>query len=144
MADDFVLVSTKAAPEVFLKVVEAKRLLSSGLAKKTGEAIDAVNISRSAFYKYKDYVFGYGEKSLEHVITLFLELADTSGVLSEILAAIAMFGGNVLTINQNIPINNTANVIISARLGSDASSELMTEKLRQLKGVIKVKLLSVQ
>ena len=39
---------------MLLKVVEAKRLLDSGKLESVQEATDAVGISRSSFYKYKD------------------------------------------------------------------------------------------
>ena len=145
MNNDFVLVNTKIAPEVFLKVLKVKKMLSEGSVKKTGEAIAAVGISRSAFYKYKDFVFEYHKSGMERMFTLFFELFDISGVLSEILKVLADGGFNVMTINQNIPINGYANLTITARYGGeDISFEELTGKIRQLAGVNKVQLLAVQ
>ena len=54
-------------------------------------------------------------------------------------------GFNVMTINQNIPINGYANLTITARYGGkDISFEELTGKIRQLAGVNKVQLLAVQ
>ena len=53
-ATKYFVVKQKAIPEVLLKVVEAKRLLESEKVLTIQEAVDAVGISRSSFYKYKD------------------------------------------------------------------------------------------
>ena len=52
----YFVVTKKAVPEVLLKVVEAKRLLESGKLPTIQDAVDAVGISRSSFYKYKDHI----------------------------------------------------------------------------------------
>ncbi len=145
MENKFVLVNSKAAPEIFLKVLSVKQMLADGRYKKTGDAIAAANLSRSAYYKYKDYVFEYNRSGNEQMFTLFFELADYSGVLSAILNTLATSGFNVLTINQNIPINGYANVTITARYrGNDVSFEELMGNIRQLAGVNKVQLLAVQ
>ena len=50
----YFIVEAEAMPEIFRKVAEAKRLLETGEQKTVNGAAQAVNISRSAFYKYKD------------------------------------------------------------------------------------------
>ena len=47
----YFVVKQKAIPEVLLKVVEAKRLLESEKVLTIQEAVDAVGISRSSFYR---------------------------------------------------------------------------------------------
>ena len=54
-ATKYFVVKQKAIPEVLLKVVEAKRLLESEKVLTIQEAVDAVGISRSSFYKYKEW-----------------------------------------------------------------------------------------
>ena len=58
----YFVVKQKAIPEVLLKVVEAKRLLESEKVLTIQEAVDAVGISRSSFYKYKDDIFQFHDK----------------------------------------------------------------------------------
>ena len=58
-ATKYFVVKQKAIPEVLLKVVEAKRLLESEKVLTIQEAVDAVGISRSSFYKYKDDIFPF-------------------------------------------------------------------------------------
>ena len=50
----YFVVTEKAVPEVLLEVVEAKKLLESKRSVTVQEAVEAVGISRSSFYKYKD------------------------------------------------------------------------------------------
>ena len=59
----YFVVKQKAIPEVLLKVVEAKRLLESEKVLTIQEAVDAVGISRSSFYKYKDDIFPFHDNS---------------------------------------------------------------------------------
>ena len=58
----FYMVKKKALPEILLKVAEANALLNRGKARTIKEAIDAVGISRSSYYKYKDDIFPIHEK----------------------------------------------------------------------------------
>lgn len=62
-ATKYFVVKQKAIPEVLLKVVEAKRLLESEKVLTIQEAVDAVGISRSSFYKYKDDIFPFHDNS---------------------------------------------------------------------------------
>lgn len=66
----YFVVKQKAIPEVLLKVVEAKRLLESEKVLTIQEAVDAVGISRSSFYKYKDDIFPFHDNSQGTTITL--------------------------------------------------------------------------
>ena len=66
----YYVVRSKAVPEVLLKVVEAKRLLESEKVLTIQEAVDAVGISRSSFYKYKDDIFQFHDNSQGTTITL--------------------------------------------------------------------------
>ena len=70
------VVSTDVLPDVFLKVVEAKNLLSKNEAKNSSDACRMVGISRSAFYKYKDNVQVFDEKGSGQISTLYLKLSD--------------------------------------------------------------------
>lgn len=139
-----IIIDSKVAPEVFLKVIRAKKSLSSGRAKTVGEAIKEADLSRSAFYKYKDYVFAYDEKNLEHIYTLFFTLEDIAGVLSDILSVLAQNGCNVLTINQNIPIHDIANITISFRHNGEGDITSIIDCLGKLGGIIKIEILAME
>ena len=108
MSQKFLLVDAEALPEVFLKVLKAKELLASGAARNISDAAKQVDISRSAFYKYKDSVFD-AENSNE-VITVLATLLDETGALQSLLAGISEAGGSVVTISQSKPENGAAQV----------------------------------
>ncbi len=101
------------------------------------------DLSRSAFYKYKDSVFFYEDQDKSRVITYSLWLSDDPGVLSEVLTALSRFGVNVLTVNQNIPVDRVALVTISFRMKEDTFDELMQQNVHQaltaISGVVKAK-----
>lgn len=109
----YFLVDSTVLPEVFSKVIEVKKLLSTGKQKTVNDAVKEVGMSRSAYYKYKDYVFPFYEASRGRVITLFLVVEDISGLLSCIIDRIAKAKANIITINQNVPINGLADITIS-------------------------------
>lgn len=138
--DNFLIVSLDVLPEVFKKVVSAKELISSGKAKSTTEAVSAVGISRSAYYKYKDSVFKYSTDFKDDVVTIEATLMDKSGVLSALLFNLHKYGANILTVNQNIPISKTALVTVSFR-SSTLTVPLMRllEDLSATDGILEVR-----
>ena len=110
----YYIVEASALPEVFLKVAEAKRLLSTGEAATVNEATKLTGISRSAFYKYRDAIAPFQNLMAGRIITFQIMLKDKAGILSEILTIFANCGANILTINQSIPTGGRAMVTISA------------------------------
>ena len=136
----FLIVSTDVLPSVFLKVIEAKRLLSKAQAKNSSEACRMVGISRSAYYKYKDNVQLYEERDNSQLGTLYLKLSDEPGVLSRVLKKLYDNSANILTVNQNIPVDAVAIVTISIRVNRDeVSMEEILRNLSEIDGVVSVK-----
>ena len=111
-ATKYFVVKQKAIPEVLLKVVEAKRLLESEKVLTIQEAVDAVGISSSSFYKYKDDIFPFHDNSQGTTITLTFQMDDEPGILSDVLKIIAEYRANILTIHQSIPINGIASLTL--------------------------------
>ena len=85
----YYVVKDKAVPEVLIKVVEAKRLLTADKMMTVKEATDKCGISRSSFYKYKDDIFPFDDSSKGRNITLSIQISDEPGLLSELLAVVA-------------------------------------------------------
>jgi chorismate mutase len=102
------LVDSRILPEAIRKTAEVWDLLKRGEASSVGEAAKRVGISRSAFYRYKDYIQPFNEATRQKIVTLSIELEHRSGVLSRVLNTVAEAGGNILTINQGIPLHGTA------------------------------------
>lgn len=139
----YYIVEASALPEVFLKVAEAKRLLSTGEASTVNEATRMTEISRSAFYKYRDAVLPFQNMMTGRIITFQLLLHDEAGLLSQILAIFAECNANIITINSIVPTNGTAVVTISAEtMDLTVQLEDMLRNLRQQRGVIKAEVLA--
>ncbi len=140
---EYYIVEASALPEVFLKVAEAKRLLSTGEAATVNEATRMTDISRSAFYKYRDSVLPFQNMMTGRIITFQLLLHDEPGLLSSILGIFADLKANIITINSIVPTNGTAVVTISAET-SDLSVPLegFLHSLRDSRGVIKAEVLA--
>lgn len=139
----YYIIEASALPEVFLKVAEAKRLLSTGEVKTVNEATRRTDISRSAFYKYRDAILPFQNMMKGRIITFQLMLHDEPGVLSSILAVYAHHEANLLTINSIIPTNGYALVTISAEMTDvEVSLEDMLHELRDTAGVIKADILA--
>ena len=137
------VVKSEVLPEIVLKVIEAKAMKARGEVSSSAEACRAVGISRSAYYKYKDSVFNYEEKFTNNILSVYCILRDEKGVLSSVISKLYELGANILTINQNIPVDSVATVNFSVRFdkGLPDTSQL-TKGLSQVEGVLEVKIIS--
>ena len=134
----FFVVEAAALPEVFLKVAEAKRLMDTGEVDTVNAATQAVGISRSAFYKYKDSIRPFNDMLHGRIVTVQIMLKDERGILSAVLGVFADSGANILTINQSIPVSGCAAVTVTAETNSlSLAMEEVEEKLRRTPGVVK-------
>ena len=139
----YYIVEASALPEVFLKVAEAKRLLATGEASTVNEAAKMTDISRSAFYKYRDAVQPFRNMNTSRIITFQFLLRDEPGALSSILNAFAQQQSNLLTINSITPSNGCAVVTIAAETTqTTASVDEMLTLFQQTPGVIKAEVLA--
>lgn len=139
----YYIVEASALPEVFLKVAETKRLLSTGEASTVNEATRMTDISRSAFYKYRDAVLPFQNMMTGRVITFQLLVHDEPGRLSEILAIFAEARANIMTINSIVPVNGTAVITISAEtMDLTISLEELLTRMNSTRGVVKAEVLA--
>ena len=141
--EKFYLVRSDVLPESMRKTLEVKELLERGKATSINDAVQKVDLSRSAFYKYKDAVFPFQAMVKERMVTLFFHLEDRTGSLSKLLATVAQAGCNVLTIHQTIPLQGKANVTLSVNTNmmTVEIDELLLQ-LKRLDFVLKVEILS--
>ena len=139
----YYIVEASALPEVFLKVAETKRLLSTGEADTVNEATRMTDISRSAFYKYRDAVMPFQNMMTGRIVTFQLLLHDEAGLLSHILQVLADAKANIMTINSIVPTNGTAVVTISAEtMDLTVSLEELMRTLNETHGVVKADVLA--
>lgn len=139
----YYIVEASALPEVFLKVAETKRLLSTGEAGTVNEATRMTDISRSAFYKYRDAVMPFQNMMTGRIVTFQLLLHDEAGLLSHILQVLADAKANIMTINSIVPTNGTAVVTISTEtMDLTVSLEELMRTLNETHGVVKADVLA--
>lgn len=138
----FYLVREDVLPEAMKKTLDAKEMLERGKVESVWDAVQKVDLSRSAFYKYRDTVFPFHTIVKERLITLFFHLEDRSGTLSQLLGVVASSGCNVLTIHQTIPLQGRANVTLSLNT-TDMAIEIeeLLARLRRMEFVEKVEVL---
>ena len=138
----FYLVREDVLPEAMKKTLDAKEMIERGKAESVWDAVQKVDLSRSAFYKYRDTVFPFHTVVKERLITLFFHLEDRSGTLSHLLGVVASSGCNVLTIHQTIPLQGRANVTLSLNVTEmGVEIEELLGRLRKLEFVEKVEVL---
>ncbi|WP_338555277.1 ACT domain-containing protein [Paenibacillus sp. KS-LC4] len=138
MTQRYFAVREDMLPEAILKTLQVKEMLARGEAATVHEAAEKANLSRSAFYRYKDGVYAMHQINRERLVTISMELEHRSGVLSKVLSLVAAHEGNVLTINQSIPLQGLAHVVISvdvSQLSGDLDS--LMDVIRSQQGVRK-------
>jgi chorismate mutase len=141
----YLIVNKKILPDVYDRVIEARNLINGGSVKGISEAVKVVGISRSTYYKYKDYVFSPDENSIGRKAVFSMMLKHEKGMLSNVLNYLSLQNANILTINQSIPINGKASVTVSLDISdlSKSIDEVMAE-MKKIKGATQVRLLSVE
>ena len=142
---NYLLIDKIILPDYYQKVIDARALLTSGRAKDVSEAVRQVGISRSTYYKYKDYVFAPNTDMEGRKAILSFSLSHKAGVLGEVLKVIAENGANILTITQNLPINSRAHVVVTLDI-SHMTSELdeLMASINEVNGASGVKRISVE
>lgn len=140
---EYYVLKKKAVPDVLLSVVEAKRLLETHKVATIQEAVDLVGISRSSFYKYKDDIMEFHDNAQGTTITLTFQMDDEPGALSDVLKIIAMYGANILTIHQSIPINGMASLSLSIQiLESTMDVSRLLEEMEAKNSIHNVKIIA--
>ncbi|MCI6159531.1 MAG: ACT domain-containing protein [Selenomonadaceae bacterium] len=140
--NSYFLVKEEILPEAIKKTIRVKEMLKRGDARTINEAVERMELSRSAYYKYKDYVFPFYEASKDKLVTLTFLLEHKKGVLSSVLNTISNDGGSVLTINQGIPLQGVANATVSIETAHmSVDLEALLDKLRMVSGVKRIEVL---
>ena len=141
----YLLVDKQILPAYYEKVIEARSLLTSGKCKDVSEAAKTVGISRSTYYKYKDYVFATNSDVDGRKAIISFTLAHKPGILSEVLGVLSANGANILTITQNLPVNSKAHVVMTidvSKILQDITPLL--KELNNINGVSGTKLISIE
>ena len=145
MNKNFLVIDKKVLPEVFQKVMETKKILNQGKAKGITEATKISGISRSVYYKYKDYVFEFSEILKGRKATFSMIIKDKQGVLSNILNYISEEDANIITIDQGIPRNYYANLNITIDISNMKKEfKVFLEELATIEYVEKIDFIAME
>ena len=145
MSEEYLIIHKSVLPDYYEKVLEARRLLESGKAREISEAARKVGISRSTYYKYKDFVFEPAEVSGSRKAVLELMLDHQPGVLSAVLSRLFGAGANILTITQSLPVLGKASVTLTIDVsGVSRGISSLVSALESALGVESVRLLAIE
>ena len=136
------IVDEDILPEAIWKTANAKELLAKNKNLTVNEAVEQVGLSRSAFYKYREGVSPFYEASRAKIITVQIHMNNIAGILSACMNEIAKAKGNILTINQGIPINDIAiSTIAFDTMEITESLEDVLEIIQQIEGVYSIEVI---
>ena len=141
----YYIVDKSILPDYFEKVIETKKLLSAGTVKEVSAAVKMTGISRSTYYKYKDFIFEKEETLSERKAVFLMLLNHEKGVLSKVLTAMSDNGANIIAITQSPPIASRASVTLTcdiSRLTQDVSKLL--NGILEIAGVEQATLISME
>ena len=141
----YLLVDKRILPLCYEKVVMARTLILGGQVKDVSDAVKQVGISRSTYYKYKDYVFALNTDTECRKAVITFTLSHKAGMLGEVLKKLSDDGANILTITQNLPINSKANLVMSIDISliNDGVDKLI-EDINVINGVSNAHLLAIE
>ncbi|MBR2798160.1 MAG: ACT domain-containing protein [Oscillospiraceae bacterium] len=143
--NDYLIVEKSALPDYFIKVVEARRLLQSGVYTQVIDAVHAAGISRSTYYKYKDKILETSQLTVGRKASLMLQLNHRAGMLSKVINTLSGCNANILTITQSLPIHGKASIMLSIDLSQlSRGIDEMVDALSGIDGVEQVRLLAVE
>ncbi|MDR0841736.1 MAG: ACT domain-containing protein [Christensenellaceae bacterium] len=145
MQSGYLIVDKRILPGYYEKVLQAREMLREGKVKEVSEAARLVGISRSTYYKYKDYIFSPGESAECSKAVFSLLLRHEPGILNALITALSELGANILTITQSLPIGGNASVLLSLDTSAMQlpAQEVLT-RLSALRGASSVKLVAIE
>ena len=143
MNEEFILVHKKILPDYFEKVIKARQKIE-GEDRSITEVCKELEISRSTYYKYKDYI-AYPPKNITKRAIFAFKVDDTPGVLSSILSYIGKCKGNSLTINQDMPIHDLAYITLMVNIEKiEIRLDTLLFNLRNIENVRSVEVLGYE
>ena len=141
----FYLIREDVLPESVVKTLKIKDALKNNPELSIYEAVKLFDLSRSAFYKYRETIFPVDEKMLDHrEFTLILYVNDIVGMLAQVLNTVSKLQLSVLTIHQSVPMEEKATITLSLSAeDTTISIDEIIKALRNIEHVSKVELISM-
>lgn len=141
----FYLIREDVLPESVVKTLKIKDALKNNPELSIYEAVKLFDLSRSAFYKYRETIFPVDEKMLDRrEFTLILYVNDIVGMLAQVLNTVSKLQLSVLTIHQSVPMEEKATITLSlSAKDTTISIDEIIKALRNIEHVSKVELISM-
>jgi UPF0735 ACT domain-containing protein SH1278 len=140
----YYIIREDVLPEAVKKTIIMKKALEENPKLSILEASKRFDLSRSAFYKYKDTIFPIQEIQRQSILSLSIDVDDIPGILGRVLSVVNEEKCSVLTIHQTVPINSRATIIISLEIDPGHTNiEKLTKRIQNLEFVNKIKVIGV-
>ena len=144
MLENYLIIHKSILPDYFETVLQAKHLLEEGKAKNVMQATKMAGISRSTFYKYKDFILEPTSISDGRKAVISMLLSHETGILSHVLARVSDAGASVLTITQSLPVRRKASVTITLDISAMPDSiTTLLKSIDECPGAENTKLIAV-
>ena len=132
----FYLVDLQILPEAIKKTIKVKELLKDGTCGSINEAVRKVEISRSAYYKYKDHVVSANSDKEDHFVVLFIIMQDDTILYTRILRRLLKDRNELISCTKTRMSGKFASLVVNFRTEeSDLSLQYLKESLLDLKGI---------
>ena len=138
---EFYIVDKRILPKSIQNVIKVNDLISKTKISKYS-AIIKVGISRSTYYKYKDFIKPFYEGGDDRIYSLHLSIKDRVGILSEVLDAISKEKINMLTIVQNMPVDGVAKTTILLKMTATMAKKVdkIISKIGKVEGITDIRI----
>ena len=138
---EFYIVDKRILPKSIQNVIKVDDLIAKTKMSKYA-AIKKVGISRSTYYKYKDFIKPFYEGGEDKVYSLHLSLKDRVGILSDVLDVIAKEKISILTVVQNMAVDGIAKSTILIKLTQSMLKKVdkIISKIGKLEGIADIRI----
>ena len=140
----YYIIREDVLPEAVKKTLIMKKALEENPKLSILEASKRFDLSRSAFYKYKDTNIPIQDIQRQSILSLSIDVDDIPWILGKILRIVNDEKCSVLTIHQTVPINARATIIISLEIDAEHTNiEKLTKQIKNLEFVNGIKVIGV-
>ena len=145
MLDQYLIIHKSILPDYFDKVLKAKRLLESGAVKEVSQAVKIAGISRSTYYKYKDFILEPNQEAAGRKAVITVTLSHEAGVLSQLLSCISNLNCSVLTITQTLPLHQKASVTMALDVSQlENDIQHLIDRMKDVSGAENPRLIAIE
>ncbi len=134
--EEFYLVDLKVLPEAIKKTIKVKELLNDGICGSINEAVKKVDMSRSAYYKYKDHVASARSRALR-IAMLSTVMTEEYPHFARLMRRVMKGNFEILSMNRSRAGEKLVSVTMTLQIIEDASEPLsvLEDAVKSMKGI---------